>query len=170
MREGFFISLSIHRDRRDLVSAYPELLHSRGVDGILAIGTRLAENCPLPLSTVLVAGHTHLPEVTNVVLNHQRAAELAVGHLYQLDHRKIAFMQGHPFSSDSDTRWDATMQVAPELGLGASDELAVHLEKDSHSPAISYPSIPCLIDSRRPFYCCPLLQRCVSHGQHPCSA
>jgi DNA-binding LacI/PurR family transcriptional regulator len=151
MREGFFYFTVHHRHRKDLVSAYPELLRSRGVDGILAIDTHLEEDCPLSLPTVLVAGHTHLPGVTNVVLNHQRAAELAVGHLYQLGHRKIAFMQGQPFSSDSDTRWDATMKVARELGLEVSDELAVHLEKDSHSPAISYPSIRRLIKSRRPF-------------------
>jgi LacI family transcriptional regulator len=84
MREGFLYFTVHHRHRKDLVSAYPELLRSRGVDGILAIDTHLEEDCPLSLPTVLVAGHTHLPGVTNVVLNHQRAAELAVGHLYQL--------------------------------------------------------------------------------------
>jgi LacI family transcriptional regulator len=151
MREGFFYFTVHHRHRKDLVSAYPELLRSRGVDGIVAIDTHLEEDSSLPLPTVLVAGHTHLPGVTNVVLNHHRAAELAVGHLYDLGHRKIAFMQGQPFSSDSDTRWGATMEVARDLGLEVSDELTVHLEKDSHSPAISYPSIRRLIQSRRPF-------------------
>jgi DNA-binding LacI/PurR family transcriptional regulator len=151
MREGFFYFTVHHRHRKELVSAYPELLRSRGVDGIVAIDTHLEEDCPLPLPTVLVAGHTHLSGVTNVVLNHRRAAELAVGHLYQLGHRKIAFMQGQPFSSDSDTRWEATMKVARELDLEVSEELTVHLEKDSHSPAISYPSIRRLIQSRLPF-------------------
>jgi DNA-binding LacI/PurR family transcriptional regulator len=151
MREGFFYFTVHHRHRKDLVSAYPELLRSRGVDGIVAIDTHLEEDSPLPLPTVLVAGHTHLPDVTNVVLNHYRAAELAVGHLYDLGHRKIAFMKGQPFSSDSDTRWEATLKVARVLGLEVSEELTVHLEKDSHSPAISYPSVRRLIQSRRPF-------------------
>lgn len=151
MREGFFYFTVHHRHRKDLISAYPELLRSRGVDGILAIDTHLEEDHPLPLPTVLVAGHTHLAGVTNVILNHQRAAELAVGHLYQLGHRKIAFMQGQPFSSDSDTRWEATLKVARELGVEVSEELMVHLEQDSHSPAISYPGIRRLIQSRRPF-------------------
>jgi DNA-binding LacI/PurR family transcriptional regulator len=151
MREGFFYFTVHHRHRKDLVSAYPELLRSRGVDGILAIDTHLEEDSPLALPTVLVAGHTHLPGVTNVVLNHYRAAELAVGHLYHLGHRKIAFMQGQPFSSDSDTRWLATLAVARELGLEVSEDLTVHLGKDSHSPAISYPGIRRLIQSRLPF-------------------
>jgi DNA-binding LacI/PurR family transcriptional regulator len=151
MREGFFYFTVHHRHKKELVSAYPELLRSRGVDGILAIDTHLPEDAQLPLPTVLVAGHTELSGVTNVILNHERAAELALQHLYQLGHRKIAFMQGQPFSSDSDTRWSATLHVARELGLPVSDELTIHLEKDSHSPEISYPGIRQLIQSRRPF-------------------
>jgi len=151
MREGFFYFTVHHRHKKELVSAYPELLRSRGVDGILAIDTHLPENARLPLPTVLVAGHTELSGVTNVILNHQRAAELALQHLYQLGHRKIAFMQGQPFSSDSDTRWSATLHVARELGLPVSDDLTIHLEMDSHSPEISYPGIRQLIQSRRPF-------------------
>ncbi len=76
--------------------------------------------------------------------------ELALRHLHQLGHRKIAFMQGQPFSSDSDTRWAATLQVARELGLEVNDELTIHLSMDSHSPEISYPGIRRLIQSRPP--------------------
>lgn len=151
MREGFFYFTVHHRHKEELVATYPELLRSRGVDGILAIDTHLPEETHLPLPTVLVAGHTELAGVTNVILNHERAAELALRHLYQLGHRKIAFMQGQPFSSDSDTRWSATLHVARELGLAVSDDLTIHLEKDSHSPEISYPGIRQLIQSRRPF-------------------
>jgi len=152
MREGFFYFTVHHRHKKELVSAYPELLRSRGVDGILAIDTHLEESAAaLPLPTVLVAGHTSVPGVTNVILNHELAAELALRHLYEFGHRKIAFMQGQPFSSDSDTRWAATLHVARELGLTVSDDLTIHLEKDSHSPEISYPGIRQLIQSRRPF-------------------
>ena len=149
IREGYFYFTVHHRHKKDLVLAYPDLLRSRGVDGILAIDTHLEE--PPPLPTVLVAGHTNLPGVTNVVLDHKHAAKLALHHLHGLGHRKIAFMQGQPFSSDSDSRWSATVAVARELGLEVSDELTVHLEKDSHSPEISYPGIRKLIQSRRPF-------------------
>lgn len=151
MREGFFYFTVHHRHKKELVAAYPELLRSRGVDGILAIDTHLPENSDLPLPTVLVAGHTELSRVTNVVLNHERAAELALRHLHQFGHRKIAFMQGQPFSSDSETRWAATLHVARDLGLAVSDDLTIHLEKDSHSPEISYPGIRHLIQSRQQF-------------------
>jgi LacI family transcriptional regulator len=149
IREGYFYFTVHHRHKMDLISTYPDLLRSRGVDGILAIDTHL--DAPLPLPTVLVAGHTNLPGVTNVVLDHQLAAKLAVRHLYELGHRKIAFMHGQPFSSDSDVRWASTLETARELGLEVSDELTVHLEKDSHSPEISYPGIRRLIQSGRHF-------------------
>lgn len=147
--EGYFYFTVHHRHKKDLIATYPDLLRSRGVDGILAIDTHL--DAPLPLPTVLVAGHTTLPGVTNVILDHELAAKLALGHLYQLGHRKIAFIQGQPFSSDSDLRWAATLKSAHELGLEVNDELTVRLEMDSHSPEISYPGIRKLIQSRRPF-------------------
>jgi DNA-binding LacI/PurR family transcriptional regulator len=149
IREGYFYFTVHHRHKEDLISAYPDLLRSRGVDGILAIDTHLDK--PLPLPTVLVAGHTEVPGVTNVILDHLVAAKLALHHLYDLGHRKIAFMQGQPFSSDSNIRWDSTVEIARELGLEINEELTVHLEKDSHSPEISYPGIRKLIQSRRHF-------------------
>jgi len=141
MQEGFFYFTVHHRHKKELVSAYPELLRSRGVDGILAIDTHLEEGAPMPLPTVLVAGHTSVAKVTNVILNHELAAEFALRHLYQLGHRKIAFMQGQPFSSDSDTRWAATLHVARSLGLTVSDELTIHLWNDRRDRIRSAPGL-----------------------------
>jgi len=151
LQNDFFYFTVHHRHRQHLVATYPELLRSRGVDGILAIDTRLPDDSLPVLPTVLVAGHTNAPGVTNVILNHQRAAELSLGHLYDLGHRKIAFMQGQPFSSDSGLRWEATLQAARQFGIEVNDELTVHLEIDSFSPAISYPGIRRLIQGHRPF-------------------
>ncbi len=68
------------------------MLMARGVDGILAIDTKLPAKMPLP--TVSVAGHATIADVTNVMLDHHKAAQLALGHLHELGHRRIAFMQG----------------------------------------------------------------------------
>src|SRR6202789_4035594 len=92
IREGYFYFTVHHRHKEDLISAYPDLLRSRGVDGILSIDTHLDK--PLPLPTVLVAGHTEVPGVTNVVLDHELGAKLALEHLYGFGHRKIVYMKG----------------------------------------------------------------------------
>ena len=149
MRKDYFYFTVHHRHRKDLVETYPTLLRSRGVDGILAIDTHLDAAPPLP--TVTVAGHTTLPGVTNVLLDEERGAHLSLKHLRDLGHHKIAFMHGQPFSSDSDTRWNATLRNAKQLGIEVHEELMIYLSKDSHSPEISYPGIRNLIESGRPF-------------------
>ena len=149
MQKDYFYFTVHHRHRKELICAYPSLLQSRGVDGIIAIDTHIES--PLPLPTVTVAGHTTIPGVSNVILDHHQAARLALKHLCQLGHRRIAFMHGQPFSSDSDTRWESILSTAKELGIEIHEELMIYLSKDSHSPEISYPGIRELIRTRRQF-------------------
>lgn len=149
MQEGYFFFTAHHRHRKDLVAEYPRLLQARGVDGILAIDTQLQAALPAP--TVSVAGHTALPGVTNVLLDHHRAAELALGHLYRLGHRKIAYMRGQPFSSDSQSRWQSIMQVARALSLEVPSDLIIQLDKDLNTPELGYPGIHQLLLRRRDF-------------------
>lgn len=149
MQKDYFYFTVHHRHRKELIDAYPSLLRSRGVDGIVAIDTHLDE--PPPLPTVTVAGHKVLPGVPNVFLDEQHAAKLSLGHLRELGHKRIAFMHGQPFSSDADTRWLASLKAARELGLELREELMIYLSKDSHSPEISYPGIRKLIKSGHPF-------------------
>ena len=149
MEEGYFFFTAHHRHKKDLVAEYPGLLNARGIEGLLAIDTHF-EMCP-PLPTVAVAGHTPISGVTNVVLDHERAAELALGHLYALGHRDIAYMRGQLFSSDSRSRWRSTLHVARSLGLQVSRDLIIRLDKDTHSPELGYPGIQQLLLHRKNF-------------------
>lgn len=149
MEEGYFYFTVHHRHMENLIKEYPAVLQARGVEGILAIDTKL-EN-PLPLPAVLIAGHTTLPDVTNVVLDHEHAARLALRHLYDLGHRKIVYMKGQSVSTDTELRWSATMKAARELGLAIDERLTIQLAKDSTSPEISYPGIHDLLESKRKF-------------------
>ena len=149
MREDYFYFTVHHRHRPELLRAYPEILQARGVEGILAIDTRLEAASFLP--TVLVAGQTELPGVSNVVLNSRHGAELALGHLHALGHREIVYMRGQPFSADTEARWAATLDVAHNLGLPVREDLTIRLKQDSHSPEIGYPGIKRILARERPF-------------------
>jgi LacI family transcriptional regulator len=149
MKEGYFYFTAHHRHRTDLIEEYPRMLMARGVDGILAIDTKLPDKIHLP--TVCVAGHATIDGVTNVMLDHNKAAQLALGHLYELGHRQIAFMQGQPFSSDSQSRWRATLQVARALGLKVLPELTIKLDQDMTSPALGYPGVRQLLQKHKNF-------------------
>jgi DNA-binding LacI/PurR family transcriptional regulator len=149
MREGFFYFSAHHRHKPDLIEEYPRLLAGRGAEGIIAIDTALTHALPLP--AVAVAGHKKIPGLTNVALDHHLAAELSLRHLYQLGHRRIAFMRGQPFSSDSEDRWRSIQVVSKELGLEIRPELTIQLERDLTSPELGYPVVEQLLQNGRRF-------------------
>jgi DNA-binding LacI/PurR family transcriptional regulator len=149
MREGFFYFSAQHRHKADMIEEYPRLLLGRGAEGIIAIDTLLQHELPTPV--VAVAGHRKIPGVTNVLLDHRRAAELTLRHLYQLGHRHIAFMRGQTFSADSDDRWRSLVAVAKELKIEIRPELTIQLERDLTSPELGYPVVQELLRHRRAF-------------------
>jgi LacI family transcriptional regulator len=149
LEENYFYFIAHHRHRADLIEQYPRMLIGRGAEGLIAIDTRLAHTLPLPV--VAVAGHRPISGVTNVTLDHHRAAELSLRHLYDLGHRTIAFMRGQPYSSDSDERWQAIVKVARKLGLSIRPELTIQLDKDLTSPELGYPVIEQLLAHHRSF-------------------
>jgi DNA-binding LacI/PurR family transcriptional regulator len=147
--QNYFYFIAHHRHREDLIERYPQMLVSRGTEGIIAIDTQIHDIPSVP--TVTVAGHRRIEGVTNVVLDHGRAAELTLQHLYSLGHRRIAFMRGQPFSSDSDTRWAGLVRAAREMGLSVSPELTIELTRDLTSPELGYPVVQQLLAYHRRF-------------------
>src|SRR5689334_20855889 len=87
LQEGYFYFVVSHRRRVDLLEEYAKMLVERSVEGLIAIDTVLHRSLPLP--AINISGHTSLPGVTNVVLNHPLAAKLALQHLVDLGHRRI---------------------------------------------------------------------------------
>src|SRR6202047_330580 len=136
LEEGYFYFVVSHRHRSDLIEEYPRLLQQRSVEGLIAVGTACHEGVSIPV--VAVSGHRELPGVTNIVLNHARAARLAVEHLAQLGHRKIAFIKGQAFSSDTQVRSDAVRHAVQQMNLTVDDRLVGQLEGESSSPELGY--------------------------------
>ena len=149
MDAGYFYFTAHHRHRRNLVEEYSQMLLGRGAEALIAIDTLLEHSFPVPV--VAVAGHRPIDGVTNLVLDHRFAAELALTHLHSLGHRHIAFMRGQPFSSDSDERWGCIVQVAREVGIRIRPELTVKLDRDVSSPELGYPVIQHLLSNRAHF-------------------
>ena len=136
IEEGYFYLTASHRRKPDLIEEYPRLLMERSVEGFIVIDTILEKSLSLPV--VVVAGHRKIEGVTNVVLDQKRAAELALRHLYQLGHRKIAFMRGGSHSSDADDRWSCLMAVARDLKLVIPPENSVQLELRVSTPELGF--------------------------------
>jgi DNA-binding LacI/PurR family transcriptional regulator len=144
----FFLTVA-HRHDEKLLQTYSHMLLARGVEGLLTVDTSVNESPSLP--TVAVAGHRSMKNVTNIVLDHRRAAELGLRHLKELGHTKIAFLKGQPLSSDSEVRWAAICEVAKELGICVKPELVVQLEGVDSTPELGYPFGKQLLERRVPF-------------------
>ncbi len=149
LNQGYFYFVASHRHRADLIDEYPRLFVERSVDGIIAVDTPW--RIPLSIPVVTVSGHNQVKGVTNVVLDHARAAQVALKHLCELGHREIAFIKGQEFSSDTEIRWSSIENKASELGLPICPGLVAQLEGDSPSPEPGYEATRRLLASRKNF-------------------
>ena len=130
----FFYFVVSHHHRPELIERYPQLLLARAVEGLIAIDTPLTSRLHIP--TVTVSGHHEPPGITNILLNHRRAAALAIEHLAGLRHTRIAFIQGQQFSSDTRPRWAAIRAAMAACRIPLSPHLVSQLQGDtpSHEP------------------------------------
>jgi DNA-binding LacI/PurR family transcriptional regulator len=135
-RDYFFLTV-VHRHDPTLLARYSQILSERGVEGFITVDTTVHDAPILP--TVAVAGHKKVKGVTNIILDHQRAAVLALNHLKELRHERIAFMKGNPLSSDANDRWEAIRQVARDIGLNIDPDLTIQIDADDPTPRLGYP-------------------------------
>jgi DNA-binding LacI/PurR family transcriptional regulator len=138
-----------HYHKQQLIEEYSRLLVERQVDGLLLIGTPVPQNIEIPV--VSISGRYDLRGVTNVLLDHHRAAVLALGYLRDLGHTKIAFMKGQTFSSDAEPRWRSIGEAARELGITVDPELTMQLNLHSWSPCMGYEPVRELVRRTRDF-------------------
>lgn len=124
---GYFYFVVSHRHRPELLRDYPSLLLSRAVEGIIAVDTPIEEDLPVPV--VSVSGHHRHGAMVNIELDHILAAHQALEHLKKLGHKRIAFIKGQSFSSDTHARWRAITRVAAELEMQVLPRLTVQLEE-----------------------------------------
>jgi DNA-binding LacI/PurR family transcriptional regulator len=149
LEEGYFYFVVSHRHRSDLIAEYPHLLQQRAVEGLIAVDTACRKGVGIPV--VAVSGHSKVEGVTNIVLDHVSAAKLAITHLAQLGHRKIAFIKGQSFSSDTEVRWQAVQVVAKDLEIVINERLVGQLEGESSSPQLGYEATRKLLATEEPF-------------------
>lgn len=149
LQAGYFYLVASHRHRPDLVDEYPRLFLERSVDGMIAVDTPWT--LPPSVPVVTVSGHNKVNGVTNIILDHARAAEVALRYLWQLGHRKIAFIKGQGFSSDTQVRWTSIEKQARNIGLKISPSLVAQLKGDTPSPEPGYQATKRLLSCRKSF-------------------
>jgi DNA-binding LacI/PurR family transcriptional regulator len=136
LQEGYFYFVASHRFRPDLIDEYPQLFLDRSVEGLIVVNAPWHLELSVPVVTV--SSHHQVKRATSILLDHHRAAEVALEHLRKLGHRDIAFIKGQPFVPDTEVRWKAIVEVAGRMGLRTPPHWVGQIKENSPSPELGY--------------------------------
>jgi LacI family transcriptional regulator len=145
----YFYFTASHYWDPELIREYPRRMMERAVDGFLLLNTHADFLSPLPV--VAISAHTPTVGVSNLFLDHARAAELALSHLHDLGHRRIAMMKGPQIIPDSEYRWAAIHEVAQRFGIAMDPQLLMEIPANNGSPESGYLPVQQLLSRTRDF-------------------
>jgi DNA-binding LacI/PurR family transcriptional regulator len=114
----------------------------------------------VPVPVVAISAHSAVENVTNIVLDHHAAVEQALKHLYELGHRRIAFMRGPKAIPDSEYRWESILEIAREMDLKIDPNHVIRIDTAGWSmkagihpmaPEIGYKPMKALLEKSHDF-------------------
>lgn len=149
LQEKFFYFVVSHRHQSDLLRAYPRMLLARSIEGLIVVDTPLNEELPIPV--VSVSGQQKHSGMITIELNHLTAVRYALTHLRELGHKKVAFIKGQSFSSDTELRWKSILKISAELKMAIDSKLVVQLEGNSAGSEPGYMATCKLLARKKEF-------------------
>ncbi|HEY4818307.1 MAG TPA: LacI family DNA-binding transcriptional regulator [Candidatus Acidoferrum sp.] len=133
-------------NQRNRFERYLELLLDRHVEGLIVVANWLfvdihvlADLSKRNIPSATIGWELPGDNISSVMVDNETGARLALEHLYQLGHRKIAFIRGPKMLIDSAPRWRGIQKFAQGAGLEINPGLAVQLP-DSLDPNSSFES------------------------------
>lgn len=134
--QGYFHYVASHYLKPERVEEYASGFTDRGADGLVVVSAPWRMRLPMPVATV--SCHHAVEGTTSVVLDHGTAATLALRHLLELRHQRIAFIKGTPEVPDTEVRWRATVAAARKLGVDISPRLVEPIVVTSSTAQLGY--------------------------------
>jgi LacI family transcriptional regulator len=160
-QSSFLPILTDVHNERSRFERYLEMLLDRRVEALIVLANWLfvdidvladLEKSSIP--TVMIGRELQTDTVSSVIVDNEVGAHLALEHLHQLGHRKIAFIRGPKTLADSAPRWQGIRTFAKGVGLELDQRLIVDLP-ESGDPISSfeagYKLTEELIKRKRPF-------------------
>lgn len=143
-----------HYGDAELIRDYPRRLLERAVEGFLFINTSVEEDIGKP--TVMIGSQATGDGVPRLALNNVRGGEMAFEHLYELGHRQIAVIKGHPWRTAAATRFEGIEASARKHGLELDPSLVRELHSGNTAKELTPPEegYRCAMDilaEKRPF-------------------
>jgi LacI family transcriptional regulator len=117
------IMMDAHNDQKQF-EGYLEMLMERRVEGLIVVanwlfeeGGQVARICESTLPAIVVGRDLSAEKIRSVIVENEQGGYLAMQHLYELGHRRIAVIRGPARLSDSVRRWEGIQRFAREHGL-----------------------------------------------------
>src|SRR6476469_5386161 len=131
------ILTDVHNERSRF-ERYLEMLLDRRVEALIVLANWLfvdvdvladLEKSSIP--TMMIGRELRTDTVSSVIVDNDMGARLAVEHLYQLGHRKLACIRGPKHITDTAPRWKGVRSFAASNQLEINPELVMDLPESS---------------------------------------
>jgi LacI family transcriptional regulator len=132
---GLFPIVTDLQDDRSQFQTCLDMLLGRRVEGIISIANPLyldskllSEFSERNIPAVVIGRELSNVPVSSVVVDNAAGTRLAIQHLYDLGHSKMAFIKGPDILVDSIQRWQGLEGFAADVGLELDPELIVQIK------------------------------------------
>jgi len=132
---GYFPVLADLQNDRTQFRHCLNIVSERRVEGIIAIAgwthlevDLLGEFAGRGIPAVMVGRDLKGKPISSVVVDNEAGTRLALQHLYELGHSKIAVIKGPKTLADSALRWNGLQGYARQVGLRLDPNLVVELK------------------------------------------
>lgn len=120
--------------QRGLFDSYLQMILERRAEGVIVIASWVFDETNLlsdiqknNVPIVIVSRDLTERGVSSVLVDNEAGGELAMRHLYELGHRRIAVIRGPEEMFDSAPRWAGVQSAAAEAGIGFDPRLVFQL-------------------------------------------
>ena len=143
--QGSYVSIFADaHNQRSRFERYLEMLLERHIEALIVIANwlfvdilLLADLSKRNIPLVTIGWELPGDHISSVMVDNETGARLALEHLYQLGHRRIAFIRGPKMLIDSAPRWRGVQKFAHSAGLPIDSSLVFELP-DSLDPNSSF--------------------------------
>ena len=131
---------------------YVATLFERRIEGVIAVANSLQLQTEMldtfaknRIPVVVIGRESNHKGISSVSVDNEMGARLAIAHLFELGHRRIAFIRGPKQVVDSARRWTGISEFAEEHGLKLEPGLITELRDTASSSEAGFKAMMDLV-------------------------
>ena len=140
------------QNSRERFRKYVATLFERRMEGVIAVANSLQLETEMlnpfaknQIPVVVIGRESRQNGISSVSVDNRMGARLAIAHLFELGHRKIAFIRGPKQVIDSAHRWAGISQFARERSLALDPKLILELKDTASSSEAGFEAMTKLL-------------------------